>query len=132
DGQCVFGFVPYGRHCYYAYDGRKGFSWPEAQHSCQQAHAELASFHSRAEVEFIVSLNRTKYHHLWIGLTRDRNFGWGWTDKTAVGFLNWAAGEPNCVEMYHDGLWNDNNCLERRGFVCRHRQCKVSFLYCPL
>uniref|UniRef100_A0A672J831 C-type lectin domain-containing protein n=1 Tax=Salarias fasciatus TaxID=181472 RepID=A0A672J831_SALFA len=122
DGQCVFGFVPYGRHCYYTYDGEKGFSWPEAQHSCQQAHAELASFHSRAEVEFIVSLNRTKYHHLWIGLTRDRNFGWGWTDKTA----------EKCVEMYHDGLWNDNNCLEKRGFVCRHRQCKVSFLYCPL
>ncbi|XP_029941423.1 macrophage mannose receptor 1-like [Salarias fasciatus] len=134
DGQCVLDFVPYGRHCYYTYDGRKGFSWSEAQHSCQQAHAELASFHSRAEVEFIVSLNRTKYLHLWIGLTRDRNFSWGWTDKTAVGFLNWAAGEPNaafhpgetgeeeCVEMYHDGLWNDNNCLERRGFVCRHRQ----------
>lgn len=134
DGKCLLGFVPYGRHCYFVYDGEKGFSWPEAQHHCQEGRTELASFHSRAEVEFIRNLNHTKYHHLWIGLTRDRNFGWGWTDKTAVGFLNWAPGEPNaafhpgetgvesCVEMYHDGLWNDNSCLEKRGFVCRHLQ----------
>ncbi len=64
--------------------------------------------------------------------------GWGWTDKTSLGFLNWAPGEPNaafhpgevgeesCVEMYHDGHWNDNNCLQKRGFACRHRQCKIS------
>lgn len=62
--------------------------------------------------------------------------GWAWTDKTSLGFLNWAPGEPNaayhpgevaeenCVEMYPDGRWNDNNCLQKRGFVCRHRQCK--------
>ena len=62
--------------------------------------------------------------------------GWGWTDKTSLGFLNWAPSEPNmafhpgdvaeenCVEMYGDGRWNDNNCLQKRGFACRHRQCK--------
>lgn len=63
--------------------------------------------------------------------------GWAWTDQTPLGFLNWAPGEPNlafhpgsaveenCVEMYADGLWNDNNCLQRRGFVCRHHQCEL-------
>lgn len=70
--------------------------------------------------------------------------GWAWTDKTSLGFLNWAQGEPNsafhpgdiaeenCVEMYLDGRWNDNNCLQKRGFACRHRQCKaflVPFLW---
>lgn len=66
--------------------------------------------------------------------------GWAWTDKTSLGFLNWAPGEPNaafhpgevaeenCVEMYLDGRWNDNDCLQKRGFVCRHRQCK-DFLF---
>ncbi|KAM9735159.1 uncharacterized protein ACNS7B_014489 [Menidia menidia] len=24
--------------------------------------------------------------------------------------------------MYADGRWNDNNCLQKRGFICRHRQ----------
>lgn len=65
--------------------------------------------------------------------------GWGWTDTTSLGFVNWAPGEPNeafhpgdvaeenCVEMYQDGRWNDNNCLQKRGFACRHRQCKDPF-----
>ncbi|MEQ2275125.1 hypothetical protein XENORESO_021066 [Xenotaenia resolanae] len=134
DGKCLSFWVPYGRYCYLVYDGKEGFSWNDARHYCQSVRTELASIHSRAELEFIRSLNNTKNHNLWIGLTRDRNFGWGWTDKTPLAFLNWAQGEPNsafhpgdiaeenCVEMYLDGRWNDNNCLQKRGFVCRHRQ----------
>lgn len=134
DGKCRWGWWTYGRYCYFVYDGQQGFSWPEARHYCQLASAELASFHSRAEIEFVRKTNYTKYHNLWIGLTRDSSFGWGWTDLTALGFVNWAPGEPNeiihdgelgredCVEMYHDGNWNDNNCVQKRGFVCRHRQ----------
>ncbi|KAK7896517.1 hypothetical protein WMY93_021842 [Mugilogobius chulae] len=111
-----------------------GYSWADSRHFCQGGHAELASLHTRAEVEFIRNLNYTKEHNIWIGLTRDQNFGWAWTDKSAVGFFNWAPGEPNfafhpgqvaeenCVEMYPDGRWNDNNCLEKRGFACRHPQ----------
>ncbi|KAM9307183.1 uncharacterized protein KZ484_000545 [Pholidichthys leucotaenia] len=85
-------------------------------------------------MEFLRNLNYSQEHNLWIGLTRDSNYGWAWTDNTAVGYLNWAPGEPNaafhpgeigeemCVEMYPDGRWNDNNCLQKRGFACRHRQ----------
>ncbi|XP_074546917.1 uncharacterized protein LOC141805663 [Halichoeres trimaculatus] len=134
DGKCLPFWVPYGRHCYTVYNLEQGFSWPDSRHYCQSVRAELASVHSRAEVEFIRNLNYSKNHNLWIGLTRDNNFGWGWTDKTPLGFLNWAPGEPNaafhpgevaeenCVEMYPDGRWNDNNCLQKRGFVCRHRK----------
>ncbi|XP_030005898.1 macrophage mannose receptor 1 [Sphaeramia orbicularis] len=134
DGMCMPFFVPYGRYCYTVYNELKGYSWSDARLVCQSFRAELASVHSRAEVEFLRTLNGSKYHNIWIGLTRDRNFGWGWTDKTSVGFLNWAQGEPNeafhpgevaeenCVEMYPDGHWNDNNCLQKRGFACRHRQ----------
>ncbi|XP_061732556.1 macrophage mannose receptor 1 isoform X2 [Nerophis ophidion] len=134
DGKCFPSWIPYGRFCYLVYNELKGFSWPDSRHYCQLAKAEMASFHSRAEVEFIGNLNHTKHHNLWIGLSRDRNFGWGWTDHTSLGFLNWAPGEPNaafhpgevaeenCVEMYPDGRWNDNDCLQKRGFVCRHRQ----------
>uniref|UniRef100_A0A8C2WHF1 C-type lectin domain-containing protein n=1 Tax=Cyclopterus lumpus TaxID=8103 RepID=A0A8C2WHF1_CYCLU len=132
DGKCLPFWILYGRYCYYVYNGQKGFSWPDSRHYCQTVKADLASLHSRAEVEFIRNLNYTKYHNVWIGLTRD--LGWGWTDGTALGFLNWSPGEPNtafhpgevgeesCVEMYPDGRWNDNNCLQKRGFACR--QCK--------
>uniref|UniRef100_A0A3B5PSP1 C-type lectin domain-containing protein n=1 Tax=Xiphophorus maculatus TaxID=8083 RepID=A0A3B5PSP1_XIPMA len=144
DGKCLPFFAPYGRYCYFMYDGAEGFSWNDARHYCQSVRTELTSIHSRAEIEFIRNLNFTKKHNIWIGLTRDRNFGWGWTDKTSLGFVNWAQGEPNsafhpgdiaeenCVEMYLDGRWNDNNCLQKRGFACRHRQCKeflASFLW---
>uniref|UniRef100_A0A8C2YWY6 C-type lectin domain-containing protein n=1 Tax=Cyclopterus lumpus TaxID=8103 RepID=A0A8C2YWY6_CYCLU len=123
DGKCLPFWILYGRYCYYVYNGQKGFSWPDSRHYCQTVKADLASLHSRAEVEFIRNLNYTKYHNVWIGLTRD--LGWGWTDGTALGFLNWSPGEPNtafhpgevgeesCVEMYPDGRWNDNNCLVR-------------------
>ncbi|XP_036384637.1 C-type mannose receptor 2 [Megalops cyprinoides] len=134
DGKCLPGWWPYGRYCYFVYNGKTGFSWPESRHYCQLAQGDLVSIHSRAEVEFIRKINYTKYHNVWIGLTRDQSFGWAWTDGTALAFLNWAPGEPNeafhpgdvgrenCVEMYHDGKWNDNNCVQKRGFACRHRQ----------
>ncbi|XP_072570731.1 uncharacterized protein [Paramormyrops kingsleyae] len=134
DGKCRPEWWPYGRYCYFVYNGKQGFSWPESRHYCQLAKAELTSLHSRAEVEFLRNINYTKYHNIWIGLTRDKSFGWAWTDRSSVGFLNWAPGEPNlafhpgdvgtedCVEMYPDGKWNDNNCLQKRGFACRHHQ----------
>uniref|UniRef100_A0A3B5KQG0 C-type lectin domain-containing protein n=1 Tax=Xiphophorus couchianus TaxID=32473 RepID=A0A3B5KQG0_9TELE len=121
-----------------------GFSWNDARHYCQSVRTELTSIHSRAEIEFIRNLNFTKKHNIWIGLTRDRNCELSSTYKTSLGFVNWAQGEPNsafhpgdiaeenCVEMYLDGHWNDNNCLQKRGFACRHRQCKeflASFLW---
>ncbi|XP_058889912.1 macrophage mannose receptor 1-like [Acipenser ruthenus] len=134
DGMCRQGWHTYGRYCYLVVSEKKGFSWPDSRHYCQMGSAELASIHSRAEVEFLVKLNYTRYHNLWIGLTKDSSYGWAWTDKSSFGFVNWAPGEPNeifhpgggaekCVEMYvQDGKWNDNNCLEKRGFICRHRQ----------
>ncbi len=71
----------------------------------------------------------------------DFTVGWGWTDMTSLGFTNWAPGQPDsaihpgevaeesCVEMLEDGTWNDNNCLQKRGFVCQHPQCKDFFYY---
>ena len=73
DGKCLPFWIPYGRYCYFVYNQQKGFSWPDSRHYCQEVKAELASIHSRAEVEFIRNLNYTKHHNIWIGLTRDRN-----------------------------------------------------------
>ena len=51
---------------------------------------------------------------MWIGLSK-RESGFGWTDGSALAYINWAAGEPNnwegsnedCVEMFSNGYWND-------------------------
>ncbi|XP_037401967.1 macrophage mannose receptor 1, partial [Pygocentrus nattereri] len=133
EGTCPMGFWHYGRYCYFVHNGKQGFSWPEARHYCLLVKgADLASVHSRAEVEFIRNINYTKYHNVWLGLTRDASYGWGWTDLSALAFTNWAPGEPNeafhdvgqenCVEMYEDGTWNDNNCFQKRGFACKVHQ----------
>lgn len=73
DGKCLPEWWPYGRYCYFVYNGKQGFSWPESRHYCQLAKAELTSLHSRAEVEFLRNINYTKYHNVWIGLTRDKS-----------------------------------------------------------
>ncbi|KAJ7986772.1 hypothetical protein DPEC_G00331850 [Dallia pectoralis] len=134
DGQCPPDWASLGRYCYYIYNNNPGYSWPEARFYCQQKKADLVSIHSRAEVEFLIKMNHSRLHNIWIGLTRDKNFGWSWSDLHSLAFLNWAPNEPNeafhpgdvigenCVEMYPDGLWNDNNCVKKRGFACRHRQ----------
>lgn len=134
NGMCLPSWTHYGHYCYIVYNGVEGFSWPDSEHYCKSIKGDLVSIHSRAEVEFIRNLNYSKNHNIWIGLTRDNHFGWAWTDKTSLGFLNWAPGQPNaalhpgevfeenCVEMLEDGQWNDNNCLQKRGFACRHRQ----------
>ena len=31
---------------------------------------------------------------MWIGLSK-RESGFGWTDGSALAYINWAAGEPN-------------------------------------
>lgn len=72
-GKCLPFWASYGHHCYYVYNGDQGFSWPDSRHYCQSIRGELASIHSRAEVEFIRNLNYTKKHNIWIGLTRDNN-----------------------------------------------------------
>lgn len=73
DGMCLPFWHPYGRYCYFVYDGQQGYSWPDSRHYCQSIRGDLASVHSRAEVEFIRTLNYTKNHNIWIGLTRDAN-----------------------------------------------------------
>uniref|UniRef100_S4RGZ4 C-type lectin domain-containing protein n=1 Tax=Petromyzon marinus TaxID=7757 RepID=S4RGZ4_PETMA len=132
---CWNGWQPYGRHCYFIFDGSLGgaTTWPEARQECEIVHrSHLASIHSRADTEFLLRANFTRYHNLWIGLGRDeRAVGWSWADDTPVGYTNWADGEPNdimheeaflesCVEFYHhDGTWNDQDCEQKRGFICR-------------
>uniref|UniRef100_A0A3Q2Q8A5 C-type lectin domain-containing protein n=1 Tax=Fundulus heteroclitus TaxID=8078 RepID=A0A3Q2Q8A5_FUNHE len=109
DGKCLPRWVPYGRFCYHVYNGKEGFSWNDARHHCQSLRTELASIHSRAEVD-LTPANSSPVETCGMFTLL---VGWGWTDKTSLGFLNWAQGEPN----------------SKRGFACRHRQCKASLIH---
>ncbi|XP_030828520.1 C-type mannose receptor 2-like [Strongylocentrotus purpuratus] len=62
----------------------------------------------------------------WIGLSDRGALRFKWVDGTAAEYFNWAPGEPNekdelhedCVEMYSNGLWNDEQCLGMANPIC--------------
>lgn len=63
---------------------------------------------------------------VWIGLSDQEEEGqFKWENSNLpVTFSNWLPGEPdgrehkNCVEMLHDGKWNDRHCWRNNPFVC--------------
>uniref|UniRef100_A0A669EUJ0 C-type lectin domain-containing protein n=1 Tax=Oreochromis niloticus TaxID=8128 RepID=A0A669EUJ0_ORENI len=126
----------FGDFCYKPFGDKK--TWHDAQSSCRALGAELVSILSMTEQSWLegylymgmdLHLFSVKNMNLWIETHCFHKA------ITSVSFLNWAPNEPNaafhpgnmaenCVEMYKDGRWNDNNCLEKKSFACRHPQCK--------
>ena len=58
--------------------------------------------------------------------------GYGWSDKSPVGFTRWNPQQPNshhgqqpCVEMYSTGEWGDTGCYSVKQFVCKMPRCKL-------
>ena len=77
-----------------------------------------------------------RYHHMWVGLNDMQTEGlYEWTDGKPVTFTSWRPHQPDnyhhfedCVEMFVmpsdrlvDGLWNDNSCEVRQGYICEKR-----------
>ena len=59
--------------------------------------------------------------------------GYGWSDKSPVGFTRWNPQQPNshhgqqpCVEMYSAGEWGDTGCYSVKQFVCKMPRCKLT------
>uniref|UniRef100_A0A3B4V0R4 C-type lectin domain-containing protein n=1 Tax=Seriola dumerili TaxID=41447 RepID=A0A3B4V0R4_SERDU len=129
DSHCDPGYLLYGDFCYH-FETESVKNWQDAEAHCNSEQGHLASFHSQEELSFLTGDSK------WIGLKHNpTEGGYSWSDGTPLSHTNWGPGEPNnhegreeCVEMmYGDGRWNDNNCLQKRGFACRHRQCKEKF-----
>jgi len=107
-------------------------SFYEAQASCEARGSKLASFHTYNETQNVLAIiGGQPSHNLFIGLYADGFGGWDWTDGTPADYFNWAMYEPNggidngelCVEYYPwDGTWNDIDCFQRRGYICRHER----------
>ncbi|XP_069120617.1 macrophage mannose receptor 1-like isoform X2 [Argopecten irradians] len=132
-----------GDFCYYI-EAFHAVSWPEARYYCQKRGMQLTSIHSGAEQSFLYQTasnmkpmaNDTAavsagLQNVWIGMNKGLSDGFTWTDMTAVSFEAWAPGEPSdakgsnneeCVEMYQsNGEWNDNNCFNTKGYICKAR-----------
>ena len=82
-------------------------SWAEARASCNSHGAELVSLHKSNDEEKMTELisSKSKNTEFWIGLyNRGYYYGYGWSDFTALNYVNWGKNEPN----NHNG---QENCV---------------------
>jgi hypothetical protein len=99
-----------------------------AKEICKGLGALPASIQSQGENDFLYGLLFHMTSSAWIGLTRSGS-DYAWEDGSALGFANWASGEPDdreCAVMRGPlaseesrGLWADASCTSKyREVIC--------------
>lgn len=100
--------------------------YSEAKDICVRDGGQLAVPRTLEENQAIFALRSQVNQHTFMGINDIQKEG-DFRDPSgvAIRYVNWRAGEPNsfggnedCVEMWDDGGWNDENCLSRRFFIC--------------
>ncbi|XP_071103799.1 macrophage mannose receptor 1-like isoform X2 [Haliotis cracherodii] len=123
-GSCYFISPPWGA------DAKK--SWYEARRYCMAKGGDLASIHDVGVNNFLTSLiTKRSLGIYWIGLNQLGMDSYVWSDGSTSNYVNWKPGEPNdayggqlCVDIYGGvaagpGLWNDDNCMDSNGYICK-------------
>ncbi|CAH1780328.1 unnamed protein product [Owenia fusiformis] len=131
EGVCPYGWTIGEPYCYlYSTDIKE---WQEARDMCSSVGATLASVESMEELAVLkmgVLVSETYY---WLGMTDnprgDKNYYWidGTTWDPEVARVAWKKGQPDggsrgdehCGEFTPDGFWNDQQCDDRRRYICK-------------
>ncbi|XP_073453221.1 mannose-binding protein C-like [Aquarana catesbeiana] len=101
-------------------------TYDEAKTICASGGGQLAVPRTQEENQAILSLRKKVQTHTFMGIN-DIQIEGNFRDLSGqvITYFNWRAGEPNnlnnnedCVEMWDDGGWNDENCASKRFFVC--------------
>ncbi|NXO51028.1 MRC1 protein, partial [Aramus guarauna] len=121
-------WIPFRGHCYYVHTTSEE-SWPDASMTCIQMGASLVSIEDSAEMDFLLlylSPLASDFRKFWIGLFKNIDGEWIWTDRSAVEFVNWEKGEPtvifdeHCVDMdVSSGTWRNYYCSVDQNFICK-------------
>uniref|UniRef100_A0A803YDR7 C-type lectin domain-containing protein n=1 Tax=Meleagris gallopavo TaxID=9103 RepID=A0A803YDR7_MELGA len=121
-------WIPFHGHCYYFEAVRKK-SWSQAHQECMGKCASLVSIEDPAEMNFLLlylSPLASDFRKFWIGLFKNIEGEWMWTDRSVVEFVNWEKGEPtmiydeHCVDMdVSSGSWRNYYCSVDRNFICK-------------
>lgn len=100
-------------------------TYNEAKSYCREMYTDLATVHSLADMNSLITLVPTDNFRAWIGLEIGDAWIWHWSwPDHRVDFLNWKAGEPKkenrdtCVAMDPQGKWFESDCGTKRHFVC--------------
>ncbi|CAG5120959.1 unnamed protein product, partial [Candidula unifasciata] len=126
DGDCTDASqVVFGDYCYVA-KVNDFVSWPEASYKCENHFLK-----SYLEHVAVPDSSGLMPRGVWLGLQKDPQGGYRWSDQSQVTYFNWGEGEPStqnnrwideeCVALYRDsGQWNDLPCISQKlGFVCK-------------
>ncbi|CAI9550725.1 unnamed protein product [Staurois parvus] len=101
-------------------------SWSEARAICANGGGQLAVPRTYEENQAIFFLRKQVNQHTFMGINDIQKEG-DFRDLSgeAIKYFNWLPSEPNnvagnenCVEMWEEGKWNDENCARARLFVC--------------
>lgn len=121
-------WIPFRGHCYYVHTTSEA-SWPAASMMCIQMGASLVSIEDPAEMNFLLlylSPFASDNRKFWIGLFKNIEGEWMWSDRSVVEFVNWEKGEPtvmydkHCVHMdVSSGAWRNYYCSVDRNFICK-------------
>ncbi|XP_059188551.1 galactose-specific lectin nattectin-like [Centropristis striata] len=124
---CPSGWTKFEDKCYLFTNSPK--TWTEAETTCLDQGANLASFRNEAIYNFIRQIVKTatnKDERVWVGAHDTTNEGvWLWSDGSVFAFTGWGANQPDnagakehCMELNYNGATNDVPCNLKRGFVC--------------
>ena len=107
------------------YDCETATAWATAALACEGMGGYLAKIQDSSENSTIAALAITP---TWIGANDiDTENNWVWTDGNAVGYDDWASGEPDdagdadCAITNNSGRrgeWADMRCESEYRFVC--------------
>jgi hypothetical protein len=139
DNDCSFAIDDGAAQCgcdqHYAQNGKaylactNALDWPSAEQYCLAIGYHLVSVGSVAENSTLHSIvNQYPTTRWWMGINdRAAEGAWVWSDGSAHGYTNWAAGEPNNIgdedcgqlnRFWPDSTWNDEPCSTALNFVC--------------
>ncbi|XP_016987980.1 CD209 antigen-like protein B [Drosophila rhopaloa] len=110
----------------YFYIDSDSKNWVDAESSCREMGAHLASIKDQEEMDAIkVKLTNDRY---WLGIS-DRVTNGKYLSVASgkeAPFLKWGPGEPNnvennehCVELLDGSVMNDNKCSDKYHFICQ-------------
>uniref|UniRef100_A0A3B5L4F4 C-type lectin domain-containing protein n=1 Tax=Xiphophorus couchianus TaxID=32473 RepID=A0A3B5L4F4_9TELE len=113
---CLPGWQSFNGSCYWIVSNVNQLTtWYEALNKC----SAMGNFKNQAPTGI----------SLWMGghdsITEG---GWEWTDGSPFRYIRWNAGNPDdyfgedCLSiLINDGYWNDDNCQNKRGYICKRR-----------
>uniref|UniRef100_A0A3P9CYI8 Mannose receptor, C type 1b n=1 Tax=Maylandia zebra TaxID=106582 RepID=A0A3P9CYI8_9CICH len=135
-------WVPFRGYCYIFITEQT--HWREASTTCTRLCGMLASIEDSSEQKFLEINLRTfqdGFTSFWIGLFKKQyKEEWLWVDRTAMGYTNWAEGQPFNMSFgsrtgeisTSDGTWKDIEIWNYRPYICKTPKGKVIFIYCSV